>query len=129
MTEGAVRAYVGIDSAGTIRGRYEPHTDSVDELLKNAFAMFGTTRPFTTRRDAELAEALAIHALVKAGVQVGSRQKTVSPSDIQPLLERKQRNRVLLRTPQRARCESNCQYLWIKIFSGGFRDVRFGCRW
>src|SRR5258708_20291131 len=124
VTEGAVRAYVGIDSAGTIRGRYEADTESVEEWVKNAFAMFGTTRPFTTRRDAELAEALAIHALVKAGVQVGSRQKTVSPSDIQPLLERKQRNRVLLRTPQRARCERNCPYLWTKLFEDAFGDVR-----
>ncbi len=85
--DGAVRAYVGI---GRNHSRaFEPHTESVDELLKNAFATFGTTRPFTTRGDAELAEALAIQALVKAGVQVGNRQKTVSPSDIQPLLERK----------------------------------------
>jgi hypothetical protein len=82
-----VRAYVGI---GMNPSRaFEPHTESVDELLKNAFATFGTARPFSTRRDAELAEALAIQALVKAGVEVGNTKKTISPSDIRPLLERK----------------------------------------
>jgi hypothetical protein len=83
-----VRAYVGI---GTNHSRaFEPHTESVDQLLKNAFATFGTARPFSTRQDAELAEALAIQVLVKAGIEVGNKQKTVSPSDIHPLLDRKQ---------------------------------------
>jgi hypothetical protein len=86
-TDHAVRAYVGIGR--NYSRAFEPHTESVDELLKNAFATFGTTRPFSTRQDAELAEALTIQALVKAGVEVGNKQKTVSPSDIQPLLERK----------------------------------------
>lgn len=46
----AVRAYVGI---GTNHSRaFEPHTESVDQLLRNAFATFGTARPFSTRRDA-----------------------------------------------------------------------------
>jgi hypothetical protein len=88
LTPGGVRAYVGI---GTNHSRaLEPHTDSVDELLRSAFATFGTARPFSTRQDAELAEALAIQVLVKAGVEVGNRQKTVSPSDIHPLLERRE---------------------------------------
>jgi len=83
-----VRAYVGI---GANHSRaFGPHTESVDQLLRNAFATFGTARPFSTRRDAELAEALAIQVLVKAGVEVGNKQKTVSPSDIHPLLDRKQ---------------------------------------
>jgi hypothetical protein len=83
-----VRAYVGI---GTNHSRaLEPHTESVDQLLTNAFATFGTARPFSTRRDAELAEALAIQMLVKAGIEVGNKQKTVSPSDIHPLLDRKE---------------------------------------
>lgn len=87
LTPDGVRAYVGI---GTNHSRaLEPHTESVDELLRNAFATFGTARPFSTRRDAELAEAFAIQMLVKAGVKVGNRQKTVSPSDIHPLLERR----------------------------------------
>jgi hypothetical protein len=83
-----VRAYVGI---GTNQSRaFEPHTESVDQLLRKAFATFGTARTFSTRRDAELAEALAIQLLVKAGIEVGNKQKTVSPSDIHPLLDRKQ---------------------------------------
>ncbi len=83
-----VRAYVGI---GTNHSRaFQAHTESVDQLLRNAFATFGTARAFSTRGDAELAEALAIQVLVKAGVEVGNKQKTVSPSDIHPLLDRKQ---------------------------------------
>lgn len=83
-----VRAYVGI---GANHSRaFEPHTESVDQLLRNAFATFGAARPFSTRRDAELAEALTIQALVQSGIEVGNQKKTVSPSDIHPLVERKQ---------------------------------------
>jgi hypothetical protein len=71
LNPGTVRAYVGI---GTNHSRaFEPRAEPVGQLLRNAFATFGTAGQFSTRRDAELAEALAIQSLIKAGIEVGNK--------------------------------------------------------
>jgi hypothetical protein len=82
--EGRLR-YVGI---GGRQRPYEMHNDEYDELIKSSSDIRITSRPFSTRADAEMAESLLIRALVDAessGVLLTNRAKVRASKDLIPL--------------------------------------------
>lgn len=83
-----LEVYVGIGETHA-RAFSSAHTARANEILRNAHTTLGTTRPFSTSRDAELAESLLIRTLAEIGIKVGNRAKVASTNDIAPILKRK----------------------------------------
>lgn len=82
--------YVGI---GNRQRPYETHNDDYDEARALSSDVRITSIPFSTRRDAELTEALLIRVLADAemhGVALTNRSGTVATSDLVPLVAQRE---------------------------------------
>lgn len=85
---GGRRVYAGI---GQNHARaFATHGQRVDELLKRAEVTLGTVDGFSTRGDAERAEALLIQALNATGVDIVNTAAVKNSRYVQPLIKRRE---------------------------------------